>query len=109
MRPTSPGASDANAGIKQTDELPNEEYVLWTIANKYYTADVHFEIHEFDRFRVLHAVGVPAIIYVWGPGEVSLPALRSPRGVPRFIESARAHGSAVSGARPRDCAEGAAL
>ena len=74
--------------------------IPWTIANKYYTADVHFEIHEFDRFRVLHAVGVPAIIYVWGPGEVSLPALRSPRGVPRFIESARAHGSAVSGARP---------
>ncbi|KAI0693430.1 hypothetical protein C8T65DRAFT_667998 [Cerioporus squamosus] len=43
--------------------------IPWTIANKYYTADVHFETHEFEQFRVHHAVGVPAIIYVWGPGE----------------------------------------
>ena len=46
--------------------------IPWTIVNKYYTADVHFETHEFEQFRVHHAVGVPAIIYVWGPGEVSL-------------------------------------
>ena len=45
--------------------------IPWTIRNKYYTADVHFETHEFAHFRVVHAVGVPAIIYVWGPGEVS--------------------------------------
>ncbi|TFK86022.1 hypothetical protein K466DRAFT_524902 [Polyporus arcularius HHB13444] len=43
--------------------------IPWTITNKYYTADVHFETHEFEQFRVHHAVGVPAIIYVWGPGE----------------------------------------
>ncbi|KAI0373734.1 hypothetical protein BV20DRAFT_672240 [Pilatotrama ljubarskyi] len=43
--------------------------VPWTIVNKYYTADVHFETHEFNHFRVRHAVGVPAVIYVWGPGE----------------------------------------
>ncbi|RPD62734.1 hypothetical protein L226DRAFT_532275 [Lentinus tigrinus ALCF2SS1-7] len=43
--------------------------IPWTIVNKYYTADVHFETHEFEQFRVHHAVGVPAIIYVWGPGE----------------------------------------
>ncbi|TBU23188.1 hypothetical protein BD311DRAFT_674483, partial [Dichomitus squalens] len=41
----------------------------WTIANKYYTAEVHFETHEFELFRVHHAIGVPAIIYVWGPGD----------------------------------------
>ena len=46
--------------------------IPWTIVNKYYTADVHFEPHGFEHFRALHAVGVPAIIYVWGPGEVSL-------------------------------------
>ncbi len=45
--------------------------IPWTIVNKYYTADVHFETHEFEQFRVHHAIGVPAIIYVWGPGEVS--------------------------------------
>ncbi|KAL1950714.1 hypothetical protein VTO73DRAFT_5838 [Trametes versicolor] len=43
--------------------------VPWTIVNKYYTADVHFETHEFEHFRVHHAIGVPAVIYVWGPGE----------------------------------------
>ncbi len=47
-------------------------HIPWTISNKYYTADVHFEAHELERFRVHHAVGVPAIIYVWGLGEVSL-------------------------------------
>ena len=46
--------------------------IPWTIANKYYTAEVHFETHDFEGFRVHHAIGVPAIIYVWGPGEVSL-------------------------------------
>lgn len=46
--------------------------IPWTIANKYYTADVHFEAHAFEHFRVHHAVGAPAIIYVWGPGEVSV-------------------------------------
>ncbi|KAI9059291.1 hypothetical protein FKP32DRAFT_1634895 [Trametes sanguinea] len=43
--------------------------IPWTIVNKYYTADVHFQTHEFEHFRVQHAIGVPAIIYVWGPGE----------------------------------------
>ena len=52
--------------------------IPWTIANKYYTADVHFEAHEFEHFRVHHAVGVPAIIYVWGPGEVSLSPFQTP-------------------------------
>ena len=51
--------------------------IPWTIVNKYYTADVHFETHEFEHFRVIHAVGVPAIIYVWGPGEVSVPCMRA--------------------------------
>ncbi|KAI1794890.1 hypothetical protein LXA43DRAFT_91625 [Ganoderma leucocontextum] len=51
------------AGSSSSTRIP------WTIANKYYTADVHFEAHEFEHFRVHHAVGVPAIIYVWGPGE----------------------------------------
>ena len=79
-------SSAADAETSLTHAIDNaSSSIPWTIANKYYTADVHFEIHEFDRFRVLHAVGVPAIIYVWGPGEVSLPALRSPRGVPRSL------------------------
>ncbi|KAH9933213.1 uncharacterized protein BXZ73DRAFT_101176 [Epithele typhae] len=43
--------------------------IPWTIANRYYTAEVHFETHDVDRFRALHAVGVPAVIYVWGASE----------------------------------------
>ncbi|EJF63549.1 hypothetical protein DICSQDRAFT_154032 [Dichomitus squalens LYAD-421 SS1] len=43
--------------------------IPWTIANKYYTAEVHFETHEYGLFKVQHAIGVPAIIYVWGPGD----------------------------------------
>ncbi|KAI0771221.1 hypothetical protein BD413DRAFT_65435 [Trametes elegans] len=49
--------------------LARSSSVPWTIVNKYYTADVHFETHEFEHFRVHHAIGVPAVIYVWGPGE----------------------------------------
>ncbi|KAI0632411.1 hypothetical protein C8Q77DRAFT_1060132 [Trametes polyzona] len=43
--------------------------IPWTIVNKYYTADVHFETHEFEHFRTHHAIGVPAVIYVWAHGE----------------------------------------
>ncbi|PIL22815.1 hypothetical protein GSI_15510 [Ganoderma sinense ZZ0214-1] len=74
---TEGGSDDAattTAISEQTSNDPptaagNTVRIPWTIANKYYTADVHFEPHAFEHFRVLHAVGVPAIIYVWGPGE----------------------------------------
>lgn len=64
-----------------SNDLPaatNTVHIPWTIANKYYTADVHFEAREFEHFRVHHAVGVPAIIYVWGPGEVRLSPFQAP-------------------------------
>ncbi|KZT09367.1 uncharacterized protein LAESUDRAFT_723119 [Laetiporus sulphureus 93-53] len=41
----------------------------WTIVNKYYTADVHFETRALHEFRAIHATGVPAVIYVWKHGE----------------------------------------
>ncbi|THG99596.1 hypothetical protein EW026_g2774 [Hermanssonia centrifuga] len=43
--------------------------IPWTIVNKYYTADVHFEIRELQSFSGDHASEVPAIIYVWSCGE----------------------------------------
>ena len=59
-------------GDKGPLSLDSSSSIPWTIVNKYYTADVHFETHEFEHFRVQHAIGVPAVIYVWGPGEVGL-------------------------------------
>lgn len=45
--------------------------VPWTIVNRYYTADVHFETRTFAEFVSHHASGVPAVIYAWSQGEVS--------------------------------------
>ncbi|KAI0662215.1 hypothetical protein C8Q70DRAFT_875036, partial [Cubamyces menziesii] len=56
-------------GDKGPLSVDSSSSIPWTIVNKYYTADVHFETHEFEHFRVQHAIGVPAVIYVWGPGE----------------------------------------
>ncbi len=80
--------------------------IPWTITNKYYTADVHFETHEFEQFRVHHAVGVPAIIYVWGPGEVRLfQTSYLPRAYGLLV-SVRV---ALQRTHPGDSAEGAGL
>lgn len=43
--------------------------IPWTISNKYYTADVHFEIRETKSFVGYHASEVPAVVYVWNRGE----------------------------------------
>lgn len=45
--------------------------IPWTIVNRYYTAEVHFEIKVYTEFVEQHAIGVPAVIYVWYQGEVS--------------------------------------
>ncbi|OCH90911.1 hypothetical protein OBBRIDRAFT_887349 [Obba rivulosa] len=50
-----------------TEDSSNQ--IPWTIANKYYTAEVHFEYHAFKDFGARHAVGVPAVIYTWAAGE----------------------------------------
>ncbi|KAI0328906.1 hypothetical protein GY45DRAFT_1372025 [Cubamyces sp. BRFM 1775] len=56
-------------GNKDPLSIGSSSTIPWTIINKYYTADVHFQTHEFEHFRVHQAIGVPAVIYVWGPGE----------------------------------------
>ena len=86
MRPTSPGASDAKAGIKQTDELPNEEYVPWTIANKYYTADVRFRVVSLAQWTPSVLAGVPATIFAFQRGEVRVTLLPLP--LRRLFDSA---------------------
>lgn len=54
--------SSSDAG---SDSIP------WTIVNRYYTAEVHFETRTLVDFRAHHASEVPAVIYVWNRGEVS--------------------------------------
>lgn len=53
-------------------ELTNTEPAVsipWTISNKYYTADVHFELRQLESFAGYLASEVPAIVYVWYHGE----------------------------------------
>ncbi|KAI0647772.1 hypothetical protein C8Q79DRAFT_924871 [Trametes meyenii] len=61
--------STTHGGSKDPLSPGSSTSIPWTIVNKYYTAEVHFETHEFEHFRVHHAIGAPAIIYVWGHGE----------------------------------------
>lgn len=49
----------------------NPSIIPWTIANKYYTADVHFEFHHLpDWTPNNHELeSVPAVVYTWTTGE----------------------------------------
>lgn len=49
----------------------NSSIIPWTIANKYYTADVHFEFqHLPDWIPNNHELeSVPAVVYTWTVGE----------------------------------------
>ncbi|KAG1872458.1 hypothetical protein DFJ58DRAFT_439449 [Suillus subalutaceus] len=49
----------------------NSSIIPWTIANKYYTADVHFEFHHLpDWTPNNHELeSVPAVVYTWTVGE----------------------------------------
>lgn len=61
----------ASSPVSTTRNIP------WTISNKYYTADVHFSlysVHEVQSGALGDGgelAGVPAVLYVWGAGEVS--------------------------------------
>ncbi|KAI8978785.1 hypothetical protein BD414DRAFT_538705 [Trametes punicea] len=59
----STSAASTLGGSKDPSPVASSNSIPWTIVNKYYTADVHFETHEFEHFRVHHAIGVPAVIY----------------------------------------------
>lgn len=49
----------------------NPSIIPWTIANKYYTADVHFKFHHLlDWTPNNHELeSVPAVVYTWTAGE----------------------------------------
>ena len=46
--------------------------IEWNISNKYYTAKVHFKPLRSDRYGITDLTDVPAVIYVWSPGEVGI-------------------------------------
>ncbi|GJE88380.1 hypothetical protein PsYK624_044630 [Phanerochaete sordida] len=62
------GSGDSSATTSTSDV--GSTSVPWTIANKYYTADVHFEMREIHTFAGYHASEVPAVIFVWNRGEL---------------------------------------
>ncbi|EED81027.1 predicted protein [Postia placenta Mad-698-R] len=60
--------SKSKSSSSEVTRTPNN-ITPWTIVNKYYTADVHFETRLAQEFKSSHAKGVPAIIYVWQQGD----------------------------------------
>ncbi|KII90545.1 hypothetical protein PLICRDRAFT_157752 [Plicaturopsis crispa FD-325 SS-3] len=61
--------------VKAHPETPDdpptttEMTVPWSIVNRYYTADVHFEAREVREWHPHLAQDVPAIVFVWVRGE----------------------------------------
>ncbi|KAF7299003.1 hypothetical protein MIND_00848500 [Mycena indigotica] len=43
--------------------------IRWTISNRYYSADVHFQAHTVSGLAPHHVRNVPAVIFVWPKGE----------------------------------------
>jgi hypothetical protein len=54
------------------DLHPTNVDIPWTIKNKYYSADVHFHLVEYATWDPQLAHRVPAIIFVWTRGQVTL-------------------------------------
>ena len=54
--------SELHAQLTNTEPATS---IPWTITNKYYTADVHFELRPLDSFAGYLASEVPAVVYVW--------------------------------------------
>ncbi|THH32482.1 hypothetical protein EUX98_g1687 [Antrodiella citrinella] len=49
--------------------LEGSESIPWTIVNRYYTADVHFETRVLQELRGHHIEGVSAVVYVFNGTE----------------------------------------
>ncbi|KAJ3559466.1 hypothetical protein NM688_g339 [Phlebia brevispora] len=64
-----PSVHDDDSSLTNATDAHSSS-IPWTIANKYYTADVHFETREYKTFVGYHASEVPAVIYVWGRGDL---------------------------------------
>ncbi|TDL22180.1 hypothetical protein BD410DRAFT_839981 [Rickenella mellea] len=59
--------SGSNSSAGQAD---NETSIIpWKIANKYYTADVHFKVVPHSEWNHYELEGVPALIYAWSDNE----------------------------------------
>lgn len=58
------------AFVNDSPDLPTSDTIPWTIKNKYYSADVHFRLVECAHWDPQSAHRVPAVIFVWGRGQV---------------------------------------
>ena len=58
--------------VDDPSDLPQSNDIPWTIRNKYYSADVHFQLVEYAHWDPQSARRVPAVIFVWARGQVTL-------------------------------------
>jgi hypothetical protein len=69
----------ALTGEARTDNAESveetESIVPWTIVNKYYSADVHFEIKDIMDWSSTPIHDIPAVVFIWADGEVRSPFL----------------------------------
>jgi hypothetical protein len=70
--PQIPPIAVIKAFVDDTSELPSSNSIPWTIKNKYYSADVHFHLIEYAHWDPLSTRRVPAVIFVWARGQVTL-------------------------------------
>lgn len=88
------GAIDATPNTNTSDAASTT--IPWTISNKYYTADVHFETRELHTFATYHASEVPAVIYVWDRGEVRIYAAGYPTDCSSTVQPYKEHVPAIA-------------
>lgn len=65
--------TDTQASKEETAEetvTKDRDLVPWTITNKYYTADVHFQLADWHNPAPSLKSGIPAIVVIWEKGEV---------------------------------------
>jgi hypothetical protein len=64
--PSAEGLGELHASLTNSEPAVS---IPWTISNKYYTADVHFELRQLHDFAGYLASEVPAVVFVWNQGE----------------------------------------
>lgn len=64
---------NVSLGIVDEDLTGHSDVIPWTIANKYYTAEVHFSVQDLHRIASPMDEGMkaPAIVYVFDRQKVS--------------------------------------
>jgi hypothetical protein len=67
-------STDDDQATVENDETQesthDQDYIPWQISNKYYTADIHFQLADWNTLSPSLKSGIPAIVVIWEKGEV---------------------------------------